>query len=341
MADKKIVGVIGAGRIGKIHTEDLVKSVPGVKVKAIADINIDDKIRDWATNLGIEAQTADASEIINDPEIEVVVICSSTDTHAQFIIDAANAKKDIFCEKPIDYDLGRINDALTAVKDNGVKLFIGFNRRFDHNFMRIHKAIEAGDIGTPHIIKITSRDPSPPPISYVKVSGGLYFDMCIHDLDMALYQMGGEEVEEVTAKGAVLVDPEIGEAGDIDTAVVILKFKSGAMAIIDNSRKAVYGYDQRVEAFGSAGCAISGNDYPNNIQFYSDKAVSRDLVLNFFLERYAQAYTDEMKIFFDCLREGKDMPATGEDGLKAVILALACKKSLEENRTVKISEIVG
>lgn len=339
MADKKIVGVIGAGRIGKIHTEDLIKSVPGVKVKAIADLNIDDKIREWATNLGIEVQTEDASELINDPEIEVIVICSSTDTHAQFIIDAANAKKDIFCEKPIDYDLGRINEALIAVKDNGVKLFIGFNRRFDHNFMRIRQAIEAGDIGTPHIIKITSRDPSPPPISYVKVSGGLFCDMCIHDLDMSRFMMGGEEVEEVTAKGAVLVDPEIGEAGDIDTAVVILKFVSGAMAIIDNSRKAVYGYDQRVEAFGSGGCAIAGNDYPNTIQFLTDKFVSRDLVLNFFLERYKGAYIEEMKQFFQCLTEGKDMPATGEDGLKAVILALACKKSLEENRPVKVSEI--
>jgi len=341
MADKKIVGVIGAGRIGKIHTEDLVKFVPGVKVKAIADINLDDKIQAWATNLGIEVQTADASEIINDPEIEVVVICSSTDTHAQFIIDAANAKKDIFCEKPIDYDLSRINDALNAVKDNGVKLFIGFNRRFDHNFMRIRKAIEAGDIGTPHIIKITSRDPGPPPVSYIKVSGGLFFDMMIHDLDQCRYQMGGEEVEEVTAKGAVLVDPAIGEAGDIDTAVVILKFVSGALGIIDNSRKAVYGYDQRVEAFGSGGCAMSGNDYPNTIQFLNDKSVSRDLVLNFFLERYAGAYIEEMKLFFKALQDGTEMLATGEDGLKAVILAMACKKSLEENRSVKISEIVG
>ncbi|MBN2151900.1 MAG: inositol 2-dehydrogenase [Candidatus Lokiarchaeota archaeon] len=338
MADKKIVfGVIGAGRIGNLHTENLVKNVPGARVKTIADVKIDDKLKEWANDLGFKL-VSDANEILKDPEIQAVAICSSTDTHAKYIIEAAKAGKQIFCEKPIDYDLKRINEALAAVKQAEVKFMVGFNRRFDHNFQRVQKSIGAGDLGTPHIIKITSRDPAPPPIEYVKVSGGLFFDMCIHDFDMSNF-LAGDMPVEVTANGSVLVNPEIGKVGDIDTAVVVLKYKNGAMCTIDNSRQAVYGYDQRIEVFGSKGCAIAGNDFPNTVRFFSDKDVWNDKMHYFFLERYMGAYIEELKTFMDCLRQNKEPPVGGKDGLNAVILAMAAKKSLDENRPVKISEI--
>jgi myo-inositol 2-dehydrogenase/D-chiro-inositol 1-dehydrogenase len=338
MVDKKIVfGVIGAGRIGKLHTENLVKNVPGARVKTVAELKIDDKLKEWASDLGFKL-VSDANEIFKDPEIQAVAICSSTDTHAKYIIEAAKAGKQIFCEKPIDYDLKRINDALAAVKQAKVKFMVGFNRRFDHDFLRVKVSINTGELGIPHIIKITSRDPSPPPIEYVKVSGGLLYDMCIHDFDMSCF-LAGEMPVEVTAKGAVLVNPEIGKAGDIDTAVVVLKYKNGAMCIIDNSRQAVYGYDQRIEVFGSKGCAIAGNDFPNTVRFFSDKNVWNDKMHHFFLERYMGAYIEELKTFVDCLKLNKELPVGGVDGLNAVILATAAKKSLDENRPVKISEI--
>jgi myo-inositol 2-dehydrogenase/D-chiro-inositol 1-dehydrogenase len=338
--EKIVFGVIGAGRIGKIHAANLVKNIPGAKVKLVSELedHIDDTLRDWATDLGVEL-TSSTDDIFNDPEIKAVAICSSTDTHAEMIIHAAQAGKDIFCEKPIDYDIGRIKEALAAVDEAGVKFMVGFNRRFDHNFKRVREAIESGEIGTPHIVKITSRDPGPPPIEYIKVSGGLLFDMMIHDFDMSLFQMGDDEVEEVFAKGAVLIDPAIGEAGDIDTAVVILKFKSGAMAIIDDSRKAVYGYDQRVEAFGSGGAIMVSNDLPNTSVVFSDKNTYHEKMLHFFLERYQGAYIDELKAFVECLVENKAPPMGAQAGLKAVRVAVAAKRSLEENRPVQMFEI--
>ncbi|MBZ4644512.1 MAG: iolG, partial [Clostridia bacterium] len=257
MSKKIKVGVIGAGRIGKIHAQSVTYHIPEAEVKTIADVYAD-KIKDWAHSLGIENVTNDYHDILNDPEIDAVLICSSTDTHSQITIEAAKAGKHIFCEKPIDYDLDRIHAALKAVEEAGVKFQVGFNRRFDHNFKQVRELIKAGKIGEPHIIKITSRDPEPPPVEYVKVSGGIFLDMTIHDFDMARY-LSGSEVEEVYAQGAVLVDPAIGEAGDVDTAVITLKFKNGAIGIIDNSRKAVYGYDQRVEVFGSKGCVTVSN----------------------------------------------------------------------------------
>lgn len=337
---KQIVfGVIGAGRIGKIHAENIVKHVPGATVKAVADVKVDDALKTWASGLGIEVVT-DPGKILADPAITAVAICSSTDTHASFIIEAAKAGKDIFCEKPIDYDLGRIKEALAAVNKAGVKFMVGFNRRFDHNFARVRKAIVDGEIGTPHLVKITSRDPSPPPIEYVKVSGGLFFDMTIHDWDMAMFQLAPDEVVEVYAKGAVLVDPAIGKAGDIDSAVAILTFKSGAMAVIDNSRQAVYGYDQRVEAFGSGGAILVENDFPNTARLFTGKATSGDKMLHFFLERYTGAYIEELRAFCDCIRSGKAPPVGGKAGLDAVVVAMAAKKSLDEGRPVKIAEIL-
>jgi myo-inositol 2-dehydrogenase / D-chiro-inositol 1-dehydrogenase len=334
--DKITVGVFGAGRIGKLHIENIIHNIPEARIKTVVDISIA-HLRDWAKNLGIENLSTNEEDILKDEEIQAVLICSSTDTHADYICKAADVKKDIFCEKPIDANLAKIKETLAVVEKAGVKLMVGFNRRFDHNFKRARDRANAGDIGVPHIIKITSRDPSPPPIEYVKVSGGLFFDMTIHDWDMARY-LAGSEVEEVYAIGDALVNPDI-KGIDIDTAVATLKFKNGAIGMIDNSRQAVYGYDQRVEIFGSKGALMVENDVPNTVKYYSDKDTSQDKIPLFFLERYMQSYTDEMKEFFACLKENKEPSVGGIDGLNAVLIAMAAMKSLKENRPVKISEV--
>ena len=335
---KLVIGVIGCGRIGKLHVQNLIQNVPGVVVKTVADPMIEG-VAEWLKGLGVANISKNADDVINDPEIKVVLICSSTDTHAKYSIAAAKAKKDIFCEKPIDSNLDRIKEVLAAVKENGVKFMVGFNRRFDHNFKRIRDAALKGDLGKIQIIKITSRDPSPPPVSYVKVSGGLFFDMCIHDIDMARFQAGGDEVEEVYAMGDVQITPEI-KGIDIDTAVLNIKFKSGIMAIIDNCRQAVYGYDQRLEVFGTKGAAIADNDIPNMVKFYGKDATCQDKIPLFFLERYMGSYTEEIKQFFDCVKNNKDVPVTGQDGMMDVVVAMAATKSVKENRVVKISEIL-
>ncbi|MFX1329238.1 MAG: inositol 2-dehydrogenase [Promethearchaeota archaeon] len=338
MVNKFTVGVIGAGRIGKIHIENLLHKIPDINIKVVADIKIDNELNQWAAEMGEFKLTTDPNEIFIDPKIDVVVICSSTDTHAKFIQEAAKAKKQIFCEKPIDTDVKRIKETLSVVKETGVKLMIGFNRRFDRNFMRCYESVASGQIGEPQIIKITSRDPAPPPIDYIKVSGGIFLDMTIHDWDMARFQ-AGSEVEEVYATGAVLIDPEIGKAGDIDTAVAVLKFENGAIGIIDNTRQAVYGYDQRVEVFGSKGCVVADNEATNTVRIYTAECTNIDKIPYFFMERYMESYSTELKNFFDCLRKNKEPKPNGEDGLQNLLVALAAKKSYEENRPVKISEV--
>ncbi len=338
MVNKFTVGVIGAGRIGKIHIENLLRKIPDINVKVVADIKIDNELKQWAGEMGEFKLTTDPNEIIEDPKIDVVVICSSTDTHAEFIQEAAKAKKQIFCEKPIDTDVKRIKETLSVVKETGVKLMIGFNRRFDRNFMRCYESVASGQIGEPQIVKITSRDPAPPPIDYIKVSGGIFLDMTIHDWDMARFQ-AGSEVKEVYATGAVLIDPEIGKAGDIDTAVAVLKFENGAIGIIDNTRQAVYGYDQRVEVFGSKGCVIADNEATNTVRIYTAECTNIDKIPYFFMEHYMESYSTELKNFFDCLRKNEDPKPNGEDGLQNILVALAAKKSYEENRPVKISEV--
>ena len=338
MAKRFIVGVIGAGRIGKLHIENILRKIPDVNLKVVADVKIDDQLREWANEMGIPKLTTDPNEIFTDPEIDAVVIASSTDTHAKFIQEGAKAKKHIFSEKPIDIDIDRIKHTLKVVKNEGVKLMVGFNRRFDRNFMRVHEAVVSGQIGSPQIIKITSRDPAPPPIEYIKVSGGIFLDMTIHDWDMARYQ-AGSEVEEVYASGAVLVDPEIGKAGDIDTAVAVLRFKSGALGMIDNTRQAVYGYDQRVEVFGSNGCVTADNEATNTVRIYTAECTSIDTIPYFFLERYMESYANELRFFFECLKNNQDPKPNGEDGLQNVLVAIAAQKSYDENRPVKISEV--
>lgn len=332
------VGIIGAGRIGKVHAKNISMFVPEMEIKTIADPFANDATREFAAQCRIPNVSTDPADILNDPEIEAVLICSSTDTHSKFIIEAAKAKKNIFCEKPIDYDLKRVHEAIQAAKDAGVRLQIGFCRRFDHNHRAVYDMVKSGKVGQPHLIRISSRDPEPPSIDYVKVSGGIFYDMMIHDFDMARF-LAGDEVEEVYAQGSVLVDPEIGKAGDVDTAVVTLKFKSGTIATIDNSRRAVYGYDQRVEVFGSKGVAFNGNDIPNTAQFADANGTVGGTAYQVMWDRYEQAFVNEMNAFAKAIQDGTETPVTGEDGLYPVEMAAAATKSLKEGRPVKIEEV--
>ena len=337
MATPLRVGVIGTGRIGLLHARNLAGRIPGVHLEAVSDV-VAAAVEKCAAELGVATATTDHRRILERKDIDAVVICSSTDTHSRMIGEAAEAGKHIFCEKPIDFDLKRIDEALAKVKRAGVKLQVGFNRRFDPSFQRVRDLVVAGSVGTPHLLRITSRDPSPPPIAYVKVSGGIFLDMTIHDFDMARYLVGSE-VTELYAAGGVLVDPEIGKAGDIDTAVVTLRFEGGAIGTIDNSRKSVFGYDQRVEVFGSGGMAEAGNAFPNTVTVSNDRSVGRDLPLNFFLERYRESYLLEMAAFVACVRDGKNPPVGGLDGRVPVVMGKAAKLSAEQNRPVKLSEI--
>jgi myo-inositol 2-dehydrogenase/D-chiro-inositol 1-dehydrogenase len=236
--------------------------------------------------------------------------------------------------------LDRVDRAISAAKRAGVKLQIGFNRRFDPNFSRIRKAVENGEIGDPQILHIISRDPAPPPIEYIKVSGGMFMDMTIHDFDMARYLIGAE-VEEVYALAGVTVDPEIGAAGDVDTALITLKFANGILADIDNCRQAVYGYDQRVEILGNKGAVSVDNNYPNSAVISGAERVERDLPLNFFMDRYVESYLTEMRLFIDAVLKGEPVPVTGEDARAAMLMALAARKSCETNRPVRISEVAS
>jgi len=334
--EKLKVGIIGAGRIGQVHAKSITYHIPQAEIVAISDIFVDGA-KKVAEELSIPNYYQDYHEILNNPEIQAVLICSSTDTHADIAVEAAEAGKHIFCEKPVDLTVAKIKKVIAAVEKAGVKLQIGFNRRYDHNFAHIKDLANKGKLGELQIIKITSRDPEPPPVSYVKVSGGIFLDMTVHDFDMARF-IGGE-VEEVYANATVMVDPGIGEAGDVDTALVALKFKSGAIGVIDNCRKACFGYDQRLEVFGSEGQASAANDTPTNVSFINAEGNMTDKPLYFFLERYMQSFRDEMLQFVDAVLNDKPTPTTGADGLNSILVALAAKKSVAEGRPVLLSEI--
>jgi myo-inositol 2-dehydrogenase / D-chiro-inositol 1-dehydrogenase len=335
--EKLKVAVAGLGRIGKIHLKNLSRNFPGLEVVAVMDV--DDQLKSIAREFNVPNFYTDFDKLLSVTGLNVVVICSPTDTHAEYVIKSARAGKHIFCEKPLDLSLEHIKEVLKVVDDSGIKLMLGFNRRFDPEFKKIRQLITEGKVGDPQIIKITSRDPGPPPIDYIKVSGGMFLDMTIHDFDMARY-ISGKQVKEVFAKGSVMIDPEIGKAGDIDTAVIILTFDDDSMAVIDNCRKAVYGYDQRLEVFGSKGMALAENNFPNYHKLYNSSGVSGDLPLHFFLERYDASYNQEIKEFVEALVSGGNMPVDGQDGLISVAIGLAAKISVTEGRTVAISEIL-
>jgi myo-inositol 2-dehydrogenase/D-chiro-inositol 1-dehydrogenase len=332
MSEPVPVGVIGAGRIGRLHAKNL-RQIRGARLAAIADPRLA-AAEQAAVGNGARA-TEDWRELLQDDVIRAVVVCSPTDTHATIIEGAAAAGKHIFCEKPIDLDVDRAREALRAAERSGVRIQVGFNRRFDPSLGRIAELVRRGEIGTPELVRISSRDPHPPPIDYLKSSGGLFLDMSIHDLDMARHLVG-DEVREIFAAGSNLVDREIGRAGDIDTATITLQFRNGALGVIDNSRRAVYGYDQRVEVFGSNGCLTVGNPTPTSVSLWNENGRSSDRLMDFFVDRYAESFVIEMEAFIDCIRVGREPTATGLDGVRAIELALAAQRSLQERRPVRL-----
>jgi myo-inositol 2-dehydrogenase / D-chiro-inositol 1-dehydrogenase len=331
------VGVIGAGRIGKLHAENLAYRIPETHVLAIADVNVA-AAQETAQRLNIPSFSADYREMLSRSDIDAVIVCSATDTHTPIIIDAAAAGKHIFCEKPVDLNLEKIHQAIDAVDRAGVKIQIGFNRRFDPNFRRVYDAVLRGEIGTPHRLHIISRDPAPPPLAYIKVSGGMFLDMTIHDFDMARFLIG-VEVDEIYTVAGVMVDPAIGEQGDVDSALIVMKFANGVIGSIENSRQAVYGYDQRVEVFGSGGSIRTENNFPNSAVISTAQHMRTDLPLNFFLERYNDSYIIEMRAFVDAVLHDAPIAVGIRDGLIPVIMGIAARKSHEENRPVKLAEI--
>lgn len=332
------VGIIGAGRIGKVHSQSICNLVKNAKVKTIADPCMNEELSAWAKSLGIENTTKDYKEILADREIDAVLICSSTNTHSGISIEAIEAGKHVFCEKPIDHDIDNIKKVIQALEGKKLKYQVGFNRRFDHNFAAVRKAVEEGKIGEPHIIKITSRDPQPPSAEYAAVSGGMFLDMTIHDFDMARFLVNSD-AEEIFVQAAVLVDPAIGQAGDIDTAVITMKMKNGAIAVIDNSRKAAYGYDQRAEVFGSGGMVATVNDTPSTAVLSNEHGITAEKPLYFFLERYMDSFAKEINSFVEAIINDTNTPVGVLDGLKPVLMGLAAKKSVAEHRVVRISEI--
>lgn len=330
------IAVLGVGRIGKMHAELIARQVPGASLAMVQDVYEPSAVA-VGEALGVP-HTTDIDAVLGSPDVDAVAICSSTDTHVTLLKAAARAGKAIFCEKPISMDLGLVDEGLAEVAAAGVPLQIGFNRRFDAAHKSVRDAVANGTIGDIHMVRITSRDPAPPPISYIKVSGGIFLDMTIHDFDMARY-VAGSEVVEVFAKGAVLVDPAIGEAGDVDTAVIVLTHANGCLTTIDNSRQAVYGYDQRVEAFGSKGMAASENPLAHTGVTRTAGGTSSELLPFFFLDRYIPSYVAEWGAFVDYLSKGGESPVNGNDGRAPLVIGLAAWKSVREGRPVLCSEI--
>jgi len=336
MSKKLRFGILGAGRIGPVHAETLAYRAPQAEAVVVADINLAAAER-MAARYNIPKVVDSAAAVIDDPGIDAIVLCTPTNTHADLIAQAAQAGKHIFCEKPVSLSLKKIDESIAAIEAAGVKMQVGFNRRFDSNFMRVRRAVESDEIGTPNIFHIVSRDPFPPPLSYLRPSGGIFLDMMIHDFDMARFLMG--EVEEVFASGAVLVDPGFAAEDDFDTAIALLKFKSGAIGTIDNSRKSTFGYDQRVEILGSKGKIESGNRHSNEVVVSGEKCVYTDLPHNFFMQRYPESFALELQMFIEAVLEDKPVPVTGADSRAPVVMALAARKSVDERRPVRLDEV--
>jgi myo-inositol 2-dehydrogenase / D-chiro-inositol 1-dehydrogenase len=324
------VGVVGVGRIGRMHADLLSRRVPGASLAAVHD----------ADPAAARAVAAPAFAAVEDllAEVDAVAICSSTETHADLIVAAARAGRAIFCEKPVSLDLAEVDRALRAVDEAGVPFQIGFNRRFDPAHEAVRDAVVRGDIGTPQLVRISSRDPGPPPLEYVRGSGGIFLDMTIHDFDMARY-VTGSEVVEVFARGAVHVDPAFGEAGDVDTALVTLTHANGCLTAIDNSRRAVYGYDQRVEVFGPRGMAASENPLAHTAVVRTADGTSMSGLPHFFLERYVPSYVREWEAFVRAVRSGAAPVVSGADARAPLVIGLAAWRSLREGRPVLTEEV--
>lgn len=334
---KKInVGVVGAGRIGKIHIANMEK-LNGVNVKTVADPFADD-LQEWFDTTKAEKFTTDHNDILDDDDIDVIFICSPTDTHIPLINAAAEKGKHVFCEKPISFSQEETLQTHNLIKEKNIKVQIGFNRRFDRSFSKVKRLVKDDKVGDVHIVKITSRDPEPPTLDYVERSGGIFFDMTIHDFDMARY-LASSDVTEIYAQGGALVNPDIAKYNDIDTAIITLKYENGAHGVIDNSREAVYGYDQRIEVFGSKGNIMVSNETETKVKLFEKESVSEDNPLHFFLERYMDAFYEEVSNFFESIRNNQEVSPSFEDGMKAQQLAFAAKTSYETGKPVKIEKI--
>jgi myo-inositol 2-dehydrogenase/D-chiro-inositol 1-dehydrogenase len=329
------IGVIGVGRIGRLHAELLARRIPGAALGPVNDA-FDATSRNVAGELGVAA--AGSVQEILAGDIEAVAICSSADSHAELMIAAARAGKAIFCEKPVSLDLGELDGALAAVEESGVPFQIGFNRRFDPAHASVQAAVAAGTVGEPHLVRISSRDPAPPPIEYVRTSGGIFLDMTIHDFDMARF-VTGSEVTEVFARGAVRVDQAFAQAGDVDTAVVTLTHENGCLTTIDNSRRAAYGFDQRVEVFGSDGVAASENPLAHTGVVRTTTGTSQPPLPYFFLERYLPSYEYAWQAFVSAVRSGTPTSPSAADARAPLVIGLAASRSLRDGRPVRVEEI--
>lgn len=332
------IGIVGAGRIGKLHAENMITH-PGIELIGVSDVQLNEALLCWSEPFNLSIVTDSYLQLIEDERVDAIFICSPTNTHIDIIRAAAAARKHIFCEKPISFHYEETKQVLQLVQEAGIIFQVGFNRRFDHNFSKVRALVDADKIGEPHIIKITSRDPAPPPASYIAASGGMFMDMSIHDFDMARF-LAGSEVETVFAEGTVLVDPAIGELGDIDTAIVTLRFASGALGVIDNSRRAAYGYDQRVEVLGAKGSIGVENDLPTTVKLSTEEAIVTDHPQYFFLDRYMASYKAELEHFIECVSNGAAPSVSVFDGYQAERIAYAARQSLGEHRIVHMNEVV-
>ncbi len=336
---KKItIALIGMGRIGRHHAEVLLKEVPDVAVKYGIDPLLNEDMKKWAKTVGIPLLEKDPANALADPKVDAVYICCTTDYHSENIVKAARAGKNIFCEKPLDMDLARLRGALSEVKRAGVKFQTGFHRRFDHNHSAMRAAIDSGKVGSPEMVKIFSCDTFIQPIEYLRSSGGVFFDMMIHDFDMARF-LAGSDVAEVYALGGVLIDERFKEIPDIDTAIVTLKFANGVVGVITNSRECRFGHDQRTEVLCSTGTVQTQNDAPNRLVISTEQGITTTCPYDFFLNRYMGAYIAENKSFIDALRNDTPTVVGIHDGVEPIRIATACNKSLAENRPVRLDEI--
>jgi len=329
------MAVIGTGRMGSVHCRNITRHIPEAELVALCDIWLE-VAQAVAAELGIDRVVRDYHDLLADPQIEAVLIATTTTTHDFIIKDAALAGKQIFCEKPLALELDKIDSALAVVKKAGVKLQVGFNRRFDHNFQKIREVVSSGEMGRPCLLKITSRDPGLPPMEYLRSSGGIFLDMTIHDFDMARF-LGGE-IEALQVLGDVLIDPAVQAIGDLDTCVINLKFANGMLGNIDNSRQAVYGYDQRIEVLCTNGLVAAGNESENMVVKGCRDGFHASRLTDFFMQRYAPCYIEEVRQFVSCVREDKPTPVNGEDGRLAVLLGHAAWRSFHEQRMVYLQE---
>ncbi len=337
--ERKInIAVIGTGRIGSVHTRNLIRSIPEANVIAACDIRLE-VAQAVADELGIDRVVKDYHELLRDKDIEALLIATNTDTHAMIVNDAARAGKQVFCEKPLALNLADIDDVMRIVETSGIKLQVGYNRRFDKSFQRVRQIVTSGEIGHPCILHITNRDPEPPSYEYAKTSGGMFLDMSIHDFDMLRFQVG--EVDEIYAMGSVLVAPYLEELGDVDVDIISLKFANGAVGAIDNSRKCVYGYDQRLEVFCSNGTAFAGNEYENVAVRGNGEGYLAARVPYSFIQRYADCYIEEVRQFLCCVRDNLPVSPTGYDSRASVVLGLAAWESYQQKRPIKVSDFNG